>query len=453
MKLNKAERHIAKTHEGGRADAHQKLEVELERAVATCLLWENTFYETGNDIATRIAFLCELVPVETISQLAIKARNDYKLRHVPLFLCIQLANLARGRTDGLVRNTLAAVIQRPDEMGEFVKQYWKNGRKPLSGQIKKGLRDAFGKFSAYQFAKWDRDSAIKLRDVMFMVHPKPSLRRLEGLENTGVMADAIYKQIAEQSLEAPDTWEVALSAGKDKKATWERLLSEQKLGYMALLMNLRNMEAAKVDRTMVESALTEGAAKSKALPFRFVAAHKAAPSYAQALSDAMVMAIQGDVRLGGMTILVVDVSGSMDYKLSEKGELMRLEAAGALAILLREICQSCRVFTFSAGLVEVPNLRGLGLMSAIHDSQPHSSTYLAESLKVLNDSIPKVDRIIVVTDEQSHDGNVKNWAKYGYICNVAPYKPGLELDGGWQRINGWSEHIVDWMVIEEGANQ
>lgn len=437
MKLNTpVERQSVVTHEGGRADAHQKAVVELERAVATCLLWENTFYEKGSDIAGRIADLCKQVPVEQVAALAIKARHEYKLRHVPLFLCVHLAQLARARADGLVRTTLETVIQRPDEMGEFIAQYWKDGKKPLSAQIKKGLRSAFGKFSEYQMAKWDRDGAIKLRDVMFLVHPKPNNAEL-------------YKGIAERTLQPADTWEVALSAGSDKKETWERLLKEKKLGYIALLMNLRNMEAAQVERSLVEDALMQGAARSKALPFRFVSAYKAAPSYAQSLSVAMVRAIEGAVRLKGTTALVVDVSSSMDATLSAKGELMRLEAAGALAILLREICESCRTFTFSQDLVEIPNLRGLGLLPAINQSQSHGGTYLAGALTVLQQELPNVNRIIVVTDEQSHDGNGRNWAKHGYICNVAPYKPGLELSGGWYRVNGWSERIVDWIISEE----
>lgn len=436
MKLNTAPVHQEKTHEGGRAAAHQKPVLELERAVATCLLWENTFYEKGNDIADRIALLCEQVPVEQVAALAIKARNEYKLRHVPLFLCVQLSELARGRKDGLVRQTLEAVIQRPDEMGEFIAQYRKDGKRPLSAQVKKGLRSAFGKFSAYQFQKWDRDAAFKIRDVMFMVHPKPTDTEL-------------YKQIAERTLPPADTWEVALSAGNDKKEAWERLLKEAKLGYMALLMNVRNMEQAGVDRSLVKSALKAGAAKSKALPFRFISAFKAAPSYAQALSDAMVTAIVDAERLQGSTALVVDVSGSMDAPLSSKGELLRLEAAGALAILLREICDSCRVFTFSNQLIEVPNLRGIGLMQGIYKSQQHGGTELAASLNALQRHMPGIDRLIVITDEQSHDGNVRMWAKHGYIVNVAPYKPGLELNGGWHRVNGWSERIVDWIRTEE----
>lgn len=437
MKTNTATRHIEKTHEGGRADAHQKPLVELERAVATCLLFENTFYEKGSDIAGRIAGLCKTVTPEQVAALAVKARNDYKLRHVPLFLVKQLAALARGRSDGLVRQTVKEVVQRPDEMGELIALYWKEGKKPLSGQLKKGLREAFGKFSAYQFSKWDRDSAVKLRDVMFLTHPKAGERA------------ELYKQIAEKQLQPADTWEVALSSGADKKEAWERLLKEKKLGYMALLMNLRNMETANVDRGLVESALLEGAPKSKALPFRFVSAYKHAPSYAQSLSDAMVKAIEGNIRLTGKTLLVVDVSGSMDATISAKSELMRLEAAGALAILLREVCESVRVVTFSNSLAEVPNLRGLGLIPAIDKSQQHGGTELRGALDLLRKKMPDAERVIVITDEQSHDGNASKWTKYGYICNVAPYKPGLELSGGWYRINGWSERVVDWIVAEE----
>src|SRR5689334_2519875 len=123
-KLNVAVNIKAFTHEGGRADAHLKPIVELERMVATCLLWENTFYEAGEDIAARIADLCRQVSPEDVAGLAIKVRNQYKLRHVPLFLGVQLAALARGRTDGLVRRTLRQVIQRPDELGELLAIYW-----------------------------------------------------------------------------------------------------------------------------------------------------------------------------------------------------------------------------------------------------------------------------------------------------------------------------------------
>jgi 60 kDa SS-A/Ro ribonucleoprotein len=428
----------AKTREGGRADPHMKPLVELERAVATCLLWENTFYENGSEIAKRIGELSRMVSPEDVAAVAIKARTDYKLRHVPLFLCLQLIAMTSGRKDGLASKTIARVIQRPDEMGELISLYRKDKRVPLAGQLKKGLREAFGKFSAYQFEKWNRDASVKLRDVMFLVSPKPTKDR-----------EQLYKAIAENQLQSADTWEVALSAGKDKKEVWERLLSEKKLGYMALLMNLRNMEQAHVDRGLIESVLLAGAPKSKALPFRFVSAAKHAPAFAQALSDSMLSALTEAQKLKGSTLLVVDVSGSMDAPISAKSELMRLDAAGALAVLLREVCESCRVFTFSNSLVEVSNFRGLPMLAGINQSQQHGGTELAGALQRLKGYVPNATRVIVVTDEQSSDGNIPKWTERGYICNVAPYRPGLETSGGWVRVNGWSERLVDWIRLEE----
>ena len=64
----------------------------------------------------------------------------------------------------------------------------------------------------------------------------------------------------------------------------------------------------------------------------------------------------------------------------------------------------------------------------------------------------QAERVVVVTDEQSHDGNVQlRQGVRGYIVNVAPYKPALDTSGGWVRINGWSERVFDWMRWHEGG--
>src|SRR3990167_7328325 len=317
------------TYEGGTAVVQRPL-LELERAVATCLLWENTFYEKGNEIGERIADLCNQIKAEDIAALAKKARTDLKLRHVPLWLLVQLLKKKWAGT----KTVIAEVVQRPDEMGELLSLYWKDGKKPLAAQLKKGLAAAFQKFGFYALSKWDKDGPIKLRDVLFLCHAKPK----------DAEQDALWKKLINKELEAPDTWEVALSAGKDKKETWERLLKEKKLGDMALLMNVRNMADAKVDTVLVETAITEQAEKSKALPFRYVSAAKAAPQYAACLSDAMLKAVSG--KLAGSTAVVIDVSGSMDATISARSELARWEAAAALAILVREIGDTVRVFTF-----------------------------------------------------------------------------------------------------------
>jgi hypothetical protein len=421
------------THEGGTAGRQTPL-VELTRAVSTCLLWEDTFYEKGGGIAARIADLSAQVTAEDLSALAIRARTDLKLRHAPLFLARQMARLHKGR---LVGDTIASVIQRPDELSEFLALYWKDKRQPLSAQVKRGLRLAFAKFDAFSLAKWDRPKAIKLRDVLFLCHAKPK----------DAEQDETWKRLIKGALPTPDTWEVALSSGADKRATWERLLRDGHLGYMALLMNLRNMTEAGVDSSLVEQAIRDGAPRSRALPFRFVSAAKRAPAYAAALSDGMISAVTA--RLPGETVVVIDVSGSMDEAISARSELKRWEAAGALAVMLREMTPACRVFTFSQHLVEVSNFRGLPMLMAVENSQPHGGTYLAGALKMLAGVVPNAQRVVVVTDEQSQDGTAPCWAPFGYLVNVAPYQPGLDISQGWRRISGWSERIVDWIAAEE----
>jgi 60 kDa SS-A/Ro ribonucleoprotein len=462
MKTNVAAENKDRTHEGAPARIPVSVK-QLERQVATCMLWENTFYESGQEIAKSIAELCKSVSPNDIAKLAIKARNEYKLRHVPLFLLVQL-NKRRDESVGLLKTTIREVVQRPDEMGELISLIAKDEsnkgkplKKVLSAQVKKGLAEAFKKFSTYQLSKWNRDSEIKLRDVAFLVHAKPKYG-VRGYTKTarkaGIMlpedeGSQTLSKLVMGTLESADTWEVALSSGKDKRETWERLLLEKNLGYMALLMNLRNMEEAGVNRLFVEKALLDGAENSRALPFRFISAYKHAPGYAQALSDAMIKAISGETKLMGSTALLVDVSGSMDETITDKSTLLRWEAAAALGILLREICESVRVFTFSESLVEVPNVRGISMIEKISQSQAHSGTYLGGALSnVFMKMTP--DRVIVVTDEQSHDQiPMLPVGSRGYIVNVAPYRPSLMTNGRWTRVNGFSERLVDWIRFEE----
>src|SRR6266480_8135886 len=64
---------------------------ELRRTVLTCLLWEDTFYEKGNDIAKRIAEVVTRSKPEDVAALARETRDAMQLRQVPLFLVRELA--------------------------------------------------------------------------------------------------------------------------------------------------------------------------------------------------------------------------------------------------------------------------------------------------------------------------------------------------------------------------
>lgn len=434
MRLNTAPQR-AYTHEGVVA-SHIKPVDELRRTVMACMLWESGFYESGEAIADRLKRLVPLCNPFDVAQIAIEAREKQRLRHVPLLLVRELARDSKRCQDGLIAQTLCAVIQRADELAEFLAMYWSDGKKPLAKQVKKGLACAFEKFNEYALAKYNRDATVKLRDVLFMVHAKP--RDDEQA--------ALWRRLIDGKLTEPDTWEVALSGGADKKATFERLLREGKLGYLALLRNLRNMQQAEVDSALVFEALASGAAKSKALPFRYVAAARAVPAWEPQLDAAMQVAMAGLDKLPGSTAVLVDVSGSMDVKLSAKSDLTRMDAAAALAVLVRGVCQEARVFTFSNSVVEVPPRAGMALIDAVIGSQPHGGTYLGQAVEALKANV-KADRLIVITDEQTADSVGKPLGR-GYMINVATNRNGVGY-GDWTHISGFSEAVVQYIAALE----
>jgi 60 kDa SS-A/Ro ribonucleoprotein len=426
--------HLARqrTHEGAPARAVSP-ELALRRSVLACLLWESQFYEDGAEIAGRIRELVPKVAGEKVAALAVEAREAMKLRHAPLFLVREMARHVSHR--GLVAETLARVIQRADELAEFVAIYWAEGRAPLSGQVKKGLAAAFPRFDEYALAKYDRAGVVRLRDVLFLCHAKP--RDAEQA--------AVWKCLIDGSLVTPDTWEVALSAGGDKRASWERLLAERKLGALALLRNLRNMKDAAVDEWLVLSALA-AMKTERILPFRFLAAARHASQWEEALEQAMFRSVAAREKLAGRTVLLVDVSGSMVAPLSHRSEMLRTDAAYGLAVLLREIAESVSLYTFSSTLVRVPARRGFALRDALDRSQPHGATMLGDALNRIDEPY---DRIIVITDEQAHD-RVPAPRGRGYVINVASYRNGVGY-GPWTHIDGWSESVLSYIRELERA--
>jgi hypothetical protein len=421
-----------RTHESAPA-RHISPEFQLRRSVLAYLLWEKQFYEDGVEIAGRIAELVPNVAAQKVAALAVEARMQMKLRHAPLLLVREMARHKTHRS--LVADTLAQVIQRADELSEFVAIYWKERRIPLSSQVKKGLAAAFPRFDEYALAKYDRAGPVKLRDVLFLCHAKPQNAAQAG----------VWKKLIWGRLNPPDTWEVALSSGADKREAWQRLLSENRLGALALLRNLRNMRQAGVEEMLVLSAL-RSMNTARVLPFRFLAAARYAPQWEETIEQAMLKCVSGQEKLAGKTIVLVDVSDSMDAPLSRRSEIRRTDAAYGLAVLLREIGEKVTLFSFSDDLVQVPARRGFALRDAIDASQLHCGTQLGRAVERLNRK-ENYDRLIVISDEQAHD-SVPGPEGKGYMINVASYKNGVGY-GKWTHIDGWSESVVDYIRMLE----
>ena len=443
------------THEGAPA-RRITAEQELERSVLSCLLWEGEFYEDGESVAQRILDRAQEVSPSKVASLAVRARSEFNLRHVPLWLCVALARRGELRAE-----TLADVIQRADEMGEFLALYWKAGRVPLSAQVKKGLALAFPKFDAYQLGKYDKDAAVRLRDVMFLVHPKPN----------GEAQAATWGQLAEGTLPAPDTWEVALSSGAGKRETWERLLAEKRLGAMALIRNLRNMLKVDVPLATIRQGLADAKA-TRVLPFRFIAAAKIVPKLEPELDALMLRCAEQLPKLGGETVLVIDVSGSMyGAQISKYSEMDRAYAACALGALVREACTSADIYATAGNdhaqvhaTARVPARRGMAMVDAVHNMcRPlgGGGIFLKQCLDwIWEERRGKMaDRIIVITDEQDCDHSsersplhARQIARKQYMINVASAKRGIGY-GPWTHVDGFSEAVLSFIAASETSLQ
>lgn len=454
MKTNVAARNLLKTHEG--AMAHPiHAEQQLRRSVMSCLLWESEFYEDGQTIAQRICDLVPQVKPAAVAAIAIEAREQMKLRHVPLLLVREMARHVAYRP--LVAETLARVIQRADEPAEFLAMYWKDGKIPVAHCVRRGLDAALRKFNEYELGKYkgERDK-IKLRDVLRVVRPFPA--NVEQAE--------LWRKIVKGELATPDTWEVALSAndGLNKRDKWTRLLTENKLGALALLRNLRNMEQEGVNNGLIIKALDK-ADLSRVLPFRFVAAAQAAPRLESAIDQAMLRCLQQSPKLPGKTIIVIDISGSMRSALSAKSDMTRLTAACALGAIARELCEQPVIYATAGSDWErqhatgiVPARRGMALVDAIVGMRKTlgvGGIFLKQVVDYILEQEKTADRMIVITDEQdcgidSKDSPLlaKPFGRHNYLLNVASARNGIGY-GAWTHIDGFSEAVFQYLLRAE----
>ena len=256
--------------------------------------------------------------------------------------------------------------------------------------------------------------------------------------------EIVLKRLAEGNLKIPDTWEVGLSGGAGKKETFTRLLQENNLGAMAFLRNLRNMIESGVDDDLIRESF-RNVNPGRVLPFRFIAAAQHALRFEPELERLMMECLAGKDKIPGKTVLLVDVSASMDWQLSERSTLPRMAAGIGLAILVRELFPELSIYSFSNEIHEIPPRRGFALGDAIHNSQVHYGTYLGAAVKAVSG---KYERIIVITDEQSHDPVPDPTGKYNYMINIASNENGVGY-GAWTHIDGWSEAVIDYIINYE----
>ena len=447
---------------GGEAYA-QSAELELVSILLTSFV-QDQFYKNAGDTMNRLTTLLAKVDPKFAAKAAIYARNEFGMRSITHVLAVEVAQHISGKEWG--KKFFQEIVRRPDDMTEIVAYYFgKNKGKALPNSLKKGFAKAFDKFDGYQIAKYKGEGKdVSLVDVVNLVHPKATEKNTKALD-----------ELINGSLKSTDTWEAKLTqAGQKaeneedklslKADAWKELIETKKIGYFALLRNLRNIleQAPSVVDKACELLTDEKLIKkSLVLPFRFstaiqeiekLSSTKEVKKIIVAINKAVDISCNNVPKFDGETLVVLDVSGSMAGRPAEIGALFS-------SILIKSNFADFLTFSDNA------QYRGVN---------PADSTLtIAKSMRfaaggtnfrsIFKTAHKAYDRIIILSDMQGWIGNNTPTSDYEaykkkYNCNPYIYSFDLAGHGSMQlpehspkvvMLAGFSDKIFDVMSLLE----
>lgn len=450
---------------------------------------QDQYYRSSTETLNRLKQLIkDIKDKKFLAKAAIYARNEFGMRSITHAVAGELASIVKG--EPWMKNFFNMVVHRPDDMMEIVAYYLSidgqvDKRKPIPNSMKKGLAKAFAKFDEYQLSKYRGENKdVSLVDLVNLVHPKPTDKNRDAL-----------KKLVSGTLKAKDTWEVQQTqAGQKatseeekvelKKQSWVNLVKEKKLGYFALLRNLRNIleQAPEIVENVAKMLTDEKQIKnSLVLPFRYVTAINeienlnvtGTKTILKALNDAIDIACNNVPKLSGETLVVLDHSGSMGSTLTDN-----VGKASLFGVVLAKSNEAdCMIFGDTAAYVPINSQdstltttkniigynasggwgdRGTGKFEVGHGTNFHAI------FQTIN---KKYDRIVIFSDMQGwmgYDMPTKDLNTYKKKYNANPYIYSIDLAGYGTlqfpekqicAIAGFSEKIFDFMkVLEQDRN-
>lgn len=520
----KREQELGVSANGNLQFKKEPLQMLYELTVST-LFGKGTFYKSGDqlvrELRKQVVTAVDMGAYDFVANLAVHARGEMNIRTIPIVLVVEFAKalsdkreaatasvktklnaeIAAGRDQRVralrkqlteatetysyahMRELVRDVIQRADQITDMyayaLDVFGGKGKIPMA--IKRGVADAFNKFGEYNFAKYNRAGSVKFRDVLRIVHPEAKDAR-QGM---------IFEKIMKDTLEAPYTWEVELSRNgqlakveqKSKKQLWTELVMSGKMGYMALLRNLRNILEAGVDSAVLREYVCDviadpkRVAESRQLPFDFVEAYNIVKDMdskvATAVSKAIDLSVSNMPKLGEKVWFIVDFSGSMggdpddpnrgQYYGYQSGTNSAVTTATLLAAALLKAngdrADELAVTLFGS---DAKTLRGIDTNNSVlaikkellrhRTGSIAGSTNFGAALNQKSSLGFEPDTIVVMTDGEvngfpySRLRNLtgKDTMKLTVNLNAASTTP-MTKEDGWFTASGWSPAMFKWI--------
>lgn len=454
----------------------------LVTGVLTCFVNEPKFYgDTTGDIKNVAQKLSKTDP-EFVAKLAAYSRNVFHMRSVSQMLIAEVAKISKGNS--IVRKATRAVIERPDDMTNIIAYHIntygpRTVNNPVPSALRRGIADAFHKFDEYQLAKYKGSSnEVKLKDALLISHPKP--KTIEQAE--------LWKRLIEDKLKTPKTRETVLSDKGQSKETWEELIDSKKLGYMALLRNLKNILSYGISSDRINTVLTylrkpENVRRSKQLPFRFFSAYKMVEDLKgvrgkrkvlDALEEALRVSFENLERLPGTTAIITDESASMIWSTVSKNSMIRLiDVGNLLGAALDKFTDTGIIIPFGEIAKELQFSKYSSIMDNINrleNSGVGHSTNLIAAFEIIDKLDTPVDRIIIFSDMQCYSdihltsrSSPQKWInEYRKRTGVNTWVHSIDLQGYGttqivgNRVNliaGWSDKVLEYISKVENGGQ
>ena len=437
---------VVRTYEGGKAVKYSGDKDKLTMQVVNNMFGEPTFYPKSNSELVELIKKVGSKDPDFVLKLAKFTRNELHMRTISNFVIVVLTNECK-HIDG-IRNKIADIIERPDDMTEMIACQLKLYGKPIPAALKYGISKGFTKFNTYQLAKYKNDrSEVTLRDVMFLTHPKP--------KNTEMVE--VYAKLAEQTLEAPETWEVIISGGGSTYENWKEIIP--KMGHMAMLRNLNNFTKVGITPSEVEYKFTkESVIKGKQLPFRYFTAYDNASSeFRPIIQKCMDWSIENATEIKGKTAILVDVSGSMSWcSIAGKSSVTPRRIASVLASMLYMKSNSIIVpFATTAGIyVPSEEKTMMDMVNKIESLDYGGGTNVNAGLNIIS-NIEDIDNIIILSDMQMMNSNYIPIRKDVNVYSVDLCRYGTTIFGNAPNvytIGGWSEKLIDFIALNESGH-
>lgn len=433
--------------------------------VLTSFFNESKFYgDNSSEIVNDIRRLAD-GDSRFLANLTIYARKNMHLRSISHVLAGELSKSVNGKKYS--KEVIKNIVERPDDMNEILAYYLNTFKKPIPNGMKKGLAESFLKFNEYSLAKNNKNGEVKLKDILCLTHPKAKNEEQSKL----------FKRILEDKMETPKTWESILSAYGNNKETWEYLIENNLVGYMALLRNLRNIinaNPSNINKVFEIIENEDRVIKSKQLPFRFYSAYKSLKNediYDEraynALEKAIISSVKSIKKLKGTTLIAADVSGSMNFPISFKSKVTCSEIAVVMLAMANYICENSITVTFDDSLVLYDLNKDRGILKNAESIYVGGGwTDLTLPIKYILNQRIKVDRIIMLSDNEINRGYSKTcemWVdKYRKTVNPNLWVHSIDMQGyGTQQfigertniLAGWNEKVLEFIPkVEEGLS-